>query len=175
MTHIAPTQSRHLLATLFVALFGFSAASFADTHKSTTQPEGQKQARNMQQQGMIEELKLNDKQRALYKSAMKQKMDTMRGGMDKHDDLRDLTLSDGYSEAKARELARKHCAEMEANMVNSSKAMNEFYKSLSAEQKTKLKAIQKAKSAKMKDQMHDRMDDGMHERKKDKKDKKAAE
>jgi Spy/CpxP family protein refolding chaperone len=168
MIHVSPRSSRHLLAIFMVALFGMSTTSFAESQKASPNM----MRPDMAQHGGMAGLNLSDKQRELYKTAMKSKMESMRGGMEKQDALRDLTMSDSYSEAKARELAHKHCAEMEANMVNSSKAMNEFYKSLSAEQKTKFKEMHKAKTAKMKQQMHDQMDENMQEQKKDRKAKK---
>jgi Spy/CpxP family protein refolding chaperone len=105
------------------------------------------------QQKLADELKLDDKQQTLFRTAMKQMNATMHDGMQLHEKLKDQVESDDYDEKKVRALVHKHNAEMEDRMVASSKAMHDFYQSLGPWQKGKFKAI--------KDDMHDKMRDHM--------------
>lgn len=107
-------------------------------------------------EGIADELKLDDKQQKLFKAAMKQMREGMHGGMELHKKLKAEVESDKYDEKNVREIVRKHNAEMEEQMVASTKAMHEFYQSLGAWQKEKFKA--------MKDDMHSKMREHMKER-----------
>lgn len=158
MNRFSLTPSRHLLTALMVAVFGLAAGvTCADSHKPVPAHEKHKPAGDAPQHGMAGELNLNDKQRELFKTAMQQKMGGMHTGMDMHENLRELTQSDNYDEKKVRELVRKNNQEEEERIVKSSKSMNEFYKSLSPEQKSKLKEMHKNRNAKMKGQMNEKM------------------
>lgn len=169
LTHASLTLPRQLFIAFVLALSGLATGSAsADSHqptdaKATTQaaampPPGMQQP-GSQQHGMSPErhgmeglagLNLNETQRALYKTAMGQKMQSMQTGMSLHEELRELSQADSYDEKKVREAIAKHQKEAEEKMVSSSKAMNEFYKSLSPEQKTQLKQMHEHRKEQMK-------------------------
>jgi Spy/CpxP family protein refolding chaperone len=108
-------------------------------------------------EGMVDELKLDDKQKGLFKAAMKQMREGMHGGMALHKALKNEVESDKYDEKNVREIVRKHNAEMEEQMVAASKAMHDFYQSLGPWQKEKFKAIKEDMHGKMKERMMGRM------------------
>ncbi|HQQ63033.1 MAG TPA: Spy/CpxP family protein refolding chaperone [Pseudomonadales bacterium] len=108
-------------------------------------------------ESIADELKLDDKQQNLFKAAMKQMREGMHGGMELHKKLKAEVESDKYDEKNVREILRKHNAEMEEQMVASTRAMHEFYQSLGPWQKEKFKAIKDDMHGKMKERMMDRM------------------
>jgi Spy/CpxP family protein refolding chaperone len=163
MTLSSITSSRHLLPALALALLGFTAIpSYADAkHDHSKPPTNNMEAGDQngmeQSNRMGDELKLNDKQRELFRTAMGQKMAAMRKTMEMQEQLRELTQSDNYDEKKLRDVIHNSNKESEEAIVTASKAMHEFYKSLSAEQKTKLKEMHAKRKAEMKEHMKDHM------------------
>lgn len=106
---------------------------------------------------LVETLKLDEKQNALFETAMKQMRDSMHCGMDLHEQLKPVVESDQYDEKKVREIVRKHNASMEDKTVATSKAMHDFYQSLGPWQKAKFKTIKDDMHSKMKAHMKDGM------------------
>lgn len=157
MTHPTLAVSRQLLLSAVLALSGLAASSvYADSHApGAPQHHGMGNLDMGPQTSMANNLNLNDKQRELYKTAMGLKMQSMQGAMALHEELREITQSDNYSEQKVRELVAKHQKESEEKIVKSSNAMNEFYKSLSPEQKAKLNEMHKNRKEKMKERVKD--------------------
>jgi len=157
-------------STLLLVLFLHSPQVLADTPPGdASQPSsGMHDTHNMDDheshhQRMAEELKLTDSQRAAFKNVIQQMRETFHSGRDLHEQIRDITESDNYDEKKIRDLVRKHDTEMENNIVSNSKAMHDFYQSLSPEQKTKFNDLRK--------QMKDRMEQHMKGHMKDRMDK----
>jgi len=106
--------------------------------------------------GRHDGLNLTDSQRVAFRTAMRQMGDAMHDSRDLHEELRDLTESDNYSESKVRDLLHKHEASIENNLVSASKTMHDFYASLTPEQKEQFND--------MRSQMRKRMIDGMRDR-----------
>ncbi len=169
MTLTSLNHTRALFVALALTLISYTAlpayAGAAEDHsKHHSTPSDQNDSDDEMQGGMdrhmrmADELKLNDKQRGLLKSSMKQMMSNMHSGKELHEQLRELTQSDNYDEKKVRELIHKNGADMEANMLKSSKTMHEFYASLSAEQKSKFKEMHNDMKTKMKDHRKGHMD-----------------
>jgi len=157
-----------LASTLMLVLFQLSPQAQADTPPGdASQPSsGMHDAQNMDDheshhQRMADELKLTDSQRAAFKNIMLQMRNTFHSGRDLHEQIRDITESDNYDEKKIRDLVRKHDTEMENNIVSNSKAMHDFYQSLSPEQKTKFNDLRKQMKDRMKQHMRNHMKDRM--------------
>lgn len=119
---------------------------------------------NMQGPGMMDDLNLTDAQRTALRNAMQQRRTMMGTVRNLHEQLRAITESDKYDEKQVRNMVRKHNTEMENNIVNSTKAMHDFYASLTPEQKTKLEQHRKQAREHMMQRVHDRMHDRTDDR-----------
>jgi len=162
MTHHTLRQPRHLLVALLLACV--AGTLHAEPQKNAPPADSlmpgkgmNQQAMEQQQNGMMDQLALNEKQRELFKTATKEKMASMHDVMDVHEKLREMSQSDTYDEKKARELLRSKNKEVEDGIIKASKSMHEFYKSLTPEQKTKLNDMHSKMREKMKEHMRDDM------------------
>jgi len=147
-----------LLALLCAAMFIGSGKSFADTKAPPAKPAEQTKgmhAGKMEKPGhkAMDELNLTDKQKTLFRDALKQMHESMKETKDIRNDIRTIVQSDNYDEKKIRNIIETNDKEREENVVKSSKAMHEFYASLDQEQKTKFKKMQDNMQAHMKERM----------------------
>lgn len=147
-----------LLTALAVSAAAIPAAAVAGD-PDTAAPE--KHSGIARREQMMGPLQLNPEQRQAHQNALKQMQASMRSGMKLHDELRQLTHSDQYDEKKARALIQQRHKEAEENLVKSSFAMHEFYKSLSPDQQQQFNAmrsgIQEQHRSDMKDQGKERL------------------
>ena len=168
--HLAKSLAA-LASTLMLALALLSPQAQADTPTGNTPPAASDMhdmhsmdsmdGHESHHQRMADELKLTDSQRAAFKNVMEQMRKTFHSGRDLHEQIRDITESDNYDEKKIRDLIHKHNIEMENNIVSDSKAMHDFYQSLSPEQKTKFNEMRNRMKDRMKQHMRDHMKDRM--------------
>lgn len=103
-------------------------------------------------------LNLNDAQKEAFKNAMKQMHESMVNAEQVQEQIRSIVQSDNYDEKKVRDIIQKNDKAQEENKVKQSKAMNDFYKSLTPEQKTKFKSMQSEMKDRAKGRMKERAD-----------------
>lgn len=151
----AAVMSLGLLAAVPLLATAQPSAATAATAEHAVADSGPGEGRMCQghQQKMADELKLDDKQRALFGKAMQQVGESMHANMTLHEKLKGDVEADDFDEKKVRDIVHKHQAVTEDQMVAAARAMHDFYQSLGPWQQGKFKSI--------KDDMHDRMREHM--------------
>lgn len=109
-------------------------------------------------------LNLSPEQRKAYEDAMQEVRENMHANMKLHDEISQAMYSDKYDESSVRSMIQKHHQQTEDTLVKSSKAMNDFYKSLSPEQKKNFDEIQQKKRERMKTHHEERINERREER-----------
>lgn len=149
-------MKKNTLATLlFTAIFALGATSaFAEQpkeEKSTPAPmvkkEHKERFHEKFQNALFENLNLTEEQEAeINKINQKNKEErrenhrsNMRAMFSMHKDIKDVSLSDDFSEEKVNSIVDKYSSEIKNNIVEQAKIENEIYNVLTPEQKVTYK------------------------------------